>query len=308
MSTNLDTIVSRQFDNPADGQPMKPAALRRLGGVLLAGVSAIILAAAPAASGETIRRSTSDSSRSSRDHRLTTSGRQKGMNTMEVYLLGDVLMVEGSVNQDRVMILGGAKEVTIQWRTEGDGSGWQNATYDAEDVGHIFAMMDEGNDRVFNLSIVSSTQYGGPGNDVLIGGMSGDVLYGETGGDVLFGGGESDTLEGGPQSDVLCGGFPFPLYVTEPEGVNAFLLDLEQVEFNFEMFDEEWITSGYHTDLAVDSLRGGPEDPALDADWFVQEVIPVYGEGTPVPALENDILKDFIEDFDQVTFSDHYWE
>lgn len=87
----------------------------------------------------------------------------------------------------------------------------------------VFQGLD-GNDRFENLTPLSTTVYGGPGNDILLGGsgvdrffggdgddyldgrLGDDLLTGDEGSDRIFGDAGNDTLRGGSQADLLVGG------------------------------------------------------------------------------------------------------
>ena len=103
-------------------------------------------------------------------------------------------------------------------------------------------------------------------------------------------------LSGWPTT--ICGGWPF----SDASGVSLF--DPDTLAFLPANLDTEWVSKGYHADHATDTLRGGPENPALDADWFLLEVSP-DAQGN---ALEMDVVVDFANNFDWATFNDHYWK
>lgn len=79
-------------------------------------------------------------------------------------------------------------------------------TYDRAVVTQVVFYAKDGNDAFSNASDVTTSVYGGGGNDTLDGGSGLDRLYGEAGDDTLRGNGGADQLAGGGGNDTLEGG------------------------------------------------------------------------------------------------------
>lgn len=208
----------------------------------------------------------------------------------------DILYVTGDGSHERFIVqyAFGQDEIIVQRSAKSEGAGvfgpWETFLLQDQDIDSIIADLGPGDDTFLNETDLPSVISGNSGHDVLLGGHGPDQIYGGSGGDVIFGYGGADYIEGGPQSDILCGGLPL--------GSEQFFNYLT-LEIDYSKLKPENFLDGSHVDQEMDELRGGFENAAVDADWFIMEVT------TTPSVMETSIAIDFVEDFDWMTFNNH---
>lgn len=159
--------------------------------------------------------------------------------TTAVLQLG-VLTITGSDQADNIVVTKSGANIRVSGVA---------TTFAASKVTSVVVNAGGGDDTVdLGAVTVSTTVFGGAGNDVLIGGSGKDSLKGETGNDVLRGNGGNDVLDGGADLDSIR------------ESANA----------NFVLTNV--LLTGVGTDtlesIETASLQGGAGNNRLDASKF----------------------------------------
>ncbi len=127
------------------------------------------------------------------------------MMTADISLDNGVLLIEGTENQDLIVIAADpqdADEVLVTITNRQTGEVLEQEDYDREDITRIEAFGFGNNDLIRNDTDIQSLLDGGTGDDELIGGGGIDTLEGGSNDDTLEGRGGNDTLRGGANSDT----------------------------------------------------------------------------------------------------------
>jgi hypothetical protein len=156
-----------------------------------------------------------------------------------------VLGIKGGSNDDKaaVSIVGNQVKATLDYPQYLPGpKGLPGTTlmlhsegsYDSSLVKQIVFYGLDGADEFVNNTAITSTAYGGNGDDHLVGGSTKDVLSGQAGNDTLEGGGGDDLLDGGTGNDtyVFSGSNLGSDTLTEGASADNDTLDFSKFETN----------------------------------------------------------------------------
>jgi hypothetical protein len=171
-----------------------------------------------------------------------------------------VLWIKGDARDDsaHVWAVNGQVHATLdhtQWIDIGQGQTYPMNTSDPEmvfplaQVSGIVFDGGAGDDSCSNGSALASTQYGGPGMDLLVGG---------NGSDKLWGGDENDTLKGGLGNDDMHGGTGNDRYVFAPvfrgAGLGSDTVN-EDANVDTDTLDFSGLGGGIHLSLSSHDLQ-----------------------------------------------------
>jgi uncharacterized protein (TIGR03118 family) len=186
----------------------------------------------------------------------------EGTNPVTAELVGDVLTITGSRDDDQVTVGLRRFGTRIEVRSGGDRIG----EFDRADVGSIRFNGFAGDDvfLVSPLIRIPTLLDGGAGNDLVTGGSGNNILLGGLGSDFLVGLGGRDILIGGDGRDVLLGGGGDDLLIGGSTVHDSNAAALIQIQ-------GEWTSPGsYNTRVA--RLRGGDGGlPKLDSSTVIDD-------------------------------------
>ena len=127
-----------------------------------------------------------------------------GQSSPRVVIVDDTLVIDGTPQDDRILISATTRRDTVRVAI----GGWHAGRYGPVD--RIVVNAGDGNDTVLVSPAVTLPVRinGGRGNDVLRGGSGPDVVMGEEGDDLLIGSDGHDALDTGPGRDRLIASWP----------------------------------------------------------------------------------------------------